>query len=344
MAEAYKRAGVDVTAGYDAVTRMQKHASSTTRAGVMGGLGTFGGLFDLSSFPLTEPVLVSGTDGVGTKLMLAFEVDRHDTIGIDAVAMCVNDVVAQGAEPLFFLDYLACGKLEPDKAEAIVAGIAEGCRAAGAALIGGETAEMPGMYGNEAYDVAGFSVGVVEKSKLITGDRIESGDLLVGLASSGFHSNGFSLIRKVIREADLDVHERYDDLNRTLGDALLEPTRIYVRPILSALQKHDIKGIAHVTGGGFGENIPRMFPDGLGAEIDERTWPVPVIFDFIGNHGTLSRKDMFGTFNMGIGMVVAVSEEEAAPLVTQLEHDGEKAYIIGRVKKGEGVSLDGDRL
>ncbi|HET7521761.1 MAG TPA: phosphoribosylformylglycinamidine cyclo-ligase [Bacillales bacterium] len=344
MTEAYKQAGVDVIAGYEAVNRMKKHAASTKREGVMGSLGAFGGMFDLSALSLKEPVLVSGTDGVGTKLMLAFEMDRHDTIGVDAVAMCVNDIVAQGAEPLYFLDYIACGKLEPEKAEAIVSGIAEGCRKAGAALIGGETAEMPGMYGNEEYDVAGFSVGVAEKSRLIDGERIASGDLLVGIASNGFHSNGFSLVRKVVREAGLDLQKRYDGFERTLGEELLKPTRIYVKPVLSVRKAHDIKGIAHVTGGGFGENIPRMLPEGLGAEIDGGSWPVPPIFDFIGQHGDLSREDMFGAFNMGIGMVLAVSADEAPAFIRQLEHDGEKAYIIGRVKKGEGVALGGDCL
>jgi phosphoribosylformylglycinamidine cyclo-ligase len=344
MAEAYRQAGVNLTAGYEAVDRIKKHAERTNRPGVLGSLGAFGGMFDLSALHMKEPVLVSGTDGVGTKLMIAFEAGRHDTIGMDAVAMCVNDIVAQGAEPLYFLDYIACGKLEPEKIEAIVSGVAEGCRRAGAALIGGETAEMPGMYGTEEYDIAGFAVGAVEKTKIVTGERIESGDVLIGLASNGLHSNGFSLVRKVIRDAGLDLQRQYGGLNRSLGEELLQPTRIYVKPILSALQRHEIKGIAHITGGGFGENVPRMLPAGLGADIDEGSWPVPAIFDLIEQYGKLSRKEMNATFNMGIGMVLAVSPEQAGGVVDELERNGEKATIIGRVRKGKGISLGGEGL
>ncbi|HET7579932.1 MAG TPA: phosphoribosylformylglycinamidine cyclo-ligase [Bacillales bacterium] len=344
MAEAYKQAGVNVDAGYEAVNRIKPHAMATKRPGVLGGLGGFGGMFDLSALQMKEPVLVSGTDGVGTKLMLAFEMDRHDTIGIDAVAMCVNDIVAQGAEPLYFLDYIACGELQPEKIEAVVSGIAEGCKQAGAALVGGETAEMPGMYETEEYDIAGFAVGAVEKSQLMTGESIESGDLLVGLASNGVHSNGFSLVRKIIREKGLDLAKQYEGLGRSLGEELLQPTRIYVKPLLSAMKNHDIKGIAHITGGGFGENVPRMLPDGLGADIDEGSWPVPPIFRLLQSEGQLETADLAGTFNMGIGMILAVSPEEAAAVIRDLEQNGEKAYIIGRVTEGVGVAFGGERL
>jgi phosphoribosylformylglycinamidine cyclo-ligase len=344
MADAYKQAGVNVEAGYEAVERMKKHVASTKRKGVLGSLGGFGGMFDLSALQMKEPVLVSGTDGVGTKLMLAFDSDRHDTIGIDAVAMCVNDIVAQGAEPLYFLDYIACGRLRPEKIEAIISGVAEGCRQAGAALVGGETAEMPGMYDAEEYDIAGFAVGAVEKSDVLTGDGIESGDLLIGLASSGLHSNGFSLVRKIVREAGLDLSKRYEPFGRALGEELLKPTRIYVKSVLAALKSGAVKGIAHITGGGFAENVPRMLPDGLAAEIDDGSWPVPEIFDFVAAHGGLLRKEMATTFNIGIGMMLAVSPEDAAGVIRTVESNGEKAYIIGRVHEGEGVTLGGERL
>ena len=279
MAKAYEQAGVNIEAGYEAVSRMKKHVQRTMRPGVLGGLGGFGGMFDLSTLNLKEPVLVSGTDGVGTKLMLAFMVDRHDTIGIDAVAMCVNDIVVQGAEPIYFLDYIACGKADPAKIEAIVKGIADGCEQAGCALVGGETAEMPGMYKEEEYDLAGFAVGAVEKSKIITGEDIKQGDILIGLASSGIHSNGYSLVRKVfLQDAKMSLNDHVEELGCTLGEELLRPTKIYVKPILAALEKFNIKGMAHITGGGFIENIPRMLPEGLGAELSEDKWEVPAIF------------------------------------------------------------------
>jgi phosphoribosylformylglycinamidine cyclo-ligase len=345
MAEAYKQAGVNIEAGYEAVERIKKHAAATMRKGVLGGLGAFGGMFDLSALDYKEPVLISGTDGVGTKLMLAFMLDRHNTIGIDAVAMCVNDIVAQGAEPLYFLDYIACGKMNPTKIEQIVAGIAEGCKQAGAALIGGETAEMPGMYPDGEYDLAGFSVGVAEKSKLINPEKVENGDVLIGLASSGIHSNGYSLVRKVLFEKhDLDMRKQYVDLEVPLGEELLKPTKIYVKPILEVLKNHDIHGIAHITGGGFIENIPRMLPEGLGAEVDYGSWPVPAIFDLIGGLGEIPLIDMFNTFNMGIGMVLAVSKEEVHGTIKLLEEQGEKAFIIGRVKEGTGVTFGGGEL
>lgn len=343
MSEAYKKAGVDIEAGYEAVRRMKKHIERTARKEVIGGLGSFGGMFDLSSFKnYQEPVLVSGTDGVGTKLMLAFMMDKHDTIGIDAVAMCVNDIVVQGAEPLFFLDYIACGKSVPEKIEAIVKGIADGCVQAGCAIIGGETAEMPGMYGEEEYDVAGFAVGIVEKSKLITGKDIAAGDVIIGLASSGVHSNGFSLVRKVLLEDHkLDLHETYAPFSRPLGEVLLEPTRIYVKPLLKLFEKFHIKGLAHITGGGFYENIPRMLPEGLGAFIEYGTWEVPDIFPFIQERGNISNKDMFSTFNMGIGMMLAVKEEDVDSILKELKQLGEKATVIGRVTDEEGVVIGG---
>jgi phosphoribosylformylglycinamidine cyclo-ligase len=345
MANAYKQAGVDIEAGYEAVSRMKKHVQKTMRPEVMGGLGSFGGMFDLSKVNVKEPVLVSGTDGVGTKLMLAIMMDKHDTIGIDAVAMCVNDVVVQGAEPLYFLDYIACGKAIPEKIEAIVKGIADGCEMAGCALIGGETAEMPGMYSEEDYDLAGFTVGVAEKSKLVTGANIKSGDVLIGLSSSGIHSNGYSLVRKILLEdAKLDLRETYEGLELPLGEELLRPTKIYVKPILEVMKDHEIKGLSHITGGGFIENIPRMLPAGLGAEIDYGSWPIPSIFDFLQKHGNLDKKEMFNIFNMGIGMVLAVDVVSLLPVIQKLEEAGEKAYIIGRVSNEEGVSFGGGDL
>ncbi|PGZ97248.1 phosphoribosylformylglycinamidine cyclo-ligase [Bacillus pseudomycoides] len=342
MANAYKQAGVDIEAGYEAVSRMKKHVQTTMRKEVLGGLGGFGGMFDLSKFALEEPVLVSGTDGVGTKLMLAFMMDKHDTIGIDAVAMCVNDIVVQGAEPLFFLDYIACGKAEPSKIENIVKGIAEGCRQAGCSLIGGETAEMPGMYSEEEYDLAGFTVGIVDKKKIVTGQSIEANQVLIGLASSGIHSNGYSLVRKVLLEdGKLSLDRIYDRLELPLGEELLKPTKIYVKPILELLKKYNVSGMAHITGGGFIENIPRMLPDGIGAEIEIGSWTVHPIFDLLQKVGQLNREEMFNIFNMGIGMVVAVKEEDAEGAIKLLEEQGETAHIIGRTVQGSGVTFDG---
>lgn len=340
MGDAYKKAGVNIEAGYEAVERITEHVNKTARPGVLGALGSFGGLFDLSSLPYKEPVLVSGTDGVGTKLMLAFMVDKHDTIGIDAVAMCVNDVLAQGAEPLFFLDYIASGKLNPEKIEAIVKGVSDGCEQAGCALIGGETAEMPDMYDEEEYDIAGFTVGAVEKSAMLSAENVQSGDVLIGLASNGIHSNGFSLVRKVLlKDEGLDLNTVYEPLETTLGEALLAPTRIYVKPVLKALDAYTIHGISHITGGGFPENVPRMLPDGLGARIDTSAWHVPAIFNLIADKGSISREDMFNTFNMGIGMVLAVPERDADDVCALLNDEGEKAYVIGRVTDSEGVDL-----
>ncbi|WP_066071501.1 phosphoribosylformylglycinamidine cyclo-ligase [Neobacillus soli] len=335
MSNAYKQAGVNIEAGYEAVERMQKHVQKTARTGVLGSLGGFGGMFDLSALNLKEPVLVSGTDGVGTKLMIAFWMDKHDTIGIDAVAMCVNDIVVQGAEPLFFLDYIACGKAEPSKIEAIVKGIADGCEQAGCALIGGETAEMPGLYSENEYDLAGFTVGACEKSKVITGETIKAGDVLIGLASSGIHSNGYSLVRKVFNNWPL--LDFVDELGCTLGEELLKPTKIYVKPILSALKKFDLKGLAHITGGGFIENIPRMLPNGLGAELRERSWEIPAIFNLISSVGQIEYQEMYNIFNMGIGMVIAVDQENKADLLEHFKQCGETAYEIGVVSETEGV-------
>jgi len=336
MSEAYKQAGVNIEAGYEAVARMKAHVAKTARAGLMGGLGGFGGLFDLSTLGVKEPVLVSGTDGVGTKLKIAFELNKHDTIGIDAVAMCVNDIVTQGAEPLFFLDYIATGKVVPAVIEDIIKGVAEGCVQAGCAIVGGETAEMQGMYLDGEYDIAGFSVGVVEKKDIITGADIKTGDALVGVASSGVHSNGFSLMRKLIE--GLQLNEVYFG-EATLGEVLLTPTKIYVKPILNALKHVKIKGMAHITGGGFIENIPRMLPTGLAAKVKLGSWEVPEVFAFLQKRGNIAQNEMYNVFNMGIGMVFAVAAEDAQKLVDTLQASGEKAYVIGGVVANEENNL-----
>jgi phosphoribosylformylglycinamidine cyclo-ligase len=338
VANAYRQAGVDIEAGYESVERMKKHTARTARAGVLGQVGGFGGMFDLSALNLKEPVLVSGTDGVGTKLKLAFMMDQHDTIGIDCVAMCVNDIVVQGAEPLYFLDYIACGKAVPEKIEQIVKGIADGCVLANCALIGGETAEMPGLYDLNEYDLAGFSAGAVEKQNLITGEHITAGDVLIGLASSGIHSNGYSLVRKICFEQNaFSVSETFPELGCTLGEELLKPTRIYVKPVLEAMKEWPIKGMAHITGGGFIENIPRMLPEHLGASIELESWPILPVFEFLGREGGLDRKEMFNIFNMGIGFVLAVKEEHAEKLISFFNQQGEKAYKIGSIVEQTGV-------
>ena len=340
MAESYEKAGVNLEAGYEVVRRIKSHVASTARAGVMGNIGAFGGMFDLASLGVKEPVLVSGTDGVGTKLKLAFALDKHDTIGIDAVAMCVNDVLAQGAEPLFFLDYVAVGHNEPAKIEAIVAGVAEGCRQAGCALIGGETAEMPGMYAEGEYDIAGFTCGVVERSKLIDGSKVKVGDVLVGIASSGVHSNGFSLVRKILADNALDLDKRYDELGgRTLGEALLAPTRIYVKQVLEVVRNCDVHGISHITGGGFDENIPRILHEGQGLEIEEGSWEILPLFRLLEQWGGIPHREMFNIFNMGIGMVIALDVSEAQKAIDILAAAGEKASVIGRVTGSEGVVI-----
>lgn len=335
MTNAYKRAGVDVEKGYEAVERMKKHVLKTARPEVIGGLGSFAGLFDLTSLNYKEPVLVSGTDGVGTKLMLAFQMNKHDTVGIDLVAMCVNDIVAQGAKPLFFLDYIGCGKNDPEVIEQIVAGVSEGCVQAGAALIGGETAEMPGMYAEDEYDLAGFAVGIVEKAEIITGESIQKGDVVIGLASSGIHSNGYSLVRQVVK--GFDLAKRYEGLSEPLGEALLRPTKIYAKPIAHVLENASVKGIVHITGGGFYENFPRVLPEGLGVKLDKSSWQVPEIFSFIQKQGNIPEDEMYGIFNMGIGMALFIDEKDEKRVKELLKEAGETVYTIGKVIDEEGV-------
>lgn len=336
VSEAYKNAGVDIAAGNEAVERMKSHVKRTFRPEVMTDLGGFGALFGLNNKKYEEPVLVSGTDGVGTKLKIAFAMDKHDTIGIDAVAMCVNDIVVQGAEPLFFLDYLACDKVIPAKIEAIVAGIADGCQESGCALIGGETAEMPGMYAEGEYDIAGFTVGVVDKSKIVNGSTISAGDVVIGLAASGVHSNGFSLVRKTLLEDHgYSLHDTIPELNNeVLGEVLLTPTKLYVKPVLALLEQVNVKGMAHITGGGFIENIPRVLPEGVNVNVDYGTWPILPIFSLLQQKGNVSNKDMFTTFNMGIGLVIVVAENEVDKALEVLTNAGETPYVIGKVTEG----------
>jgi len=339
VSEAYKKAGVDIAAGNEAVERMKKHVKRTYRPEVMAELGGFGGLFSLNKDKYEEPVLVSGTDGVGTKLKLAFAMDKHDTIGIDAVAMCVNDIIVQGAEPLFFLDYLACGKVVPEKIEAIVKGISEGCVQSGCSLIGGETAEMPGMYQDGEYDIAGFTVGIVDRKKMIDGSSIAAGDTVIGFASSGIHSNGFSLVRRLLlEECGYGLEEQLDELDGAkLGDALLEPTRIYVKSALKLIEEVQVKGMAHITGGGFIENIPRMLPDGVNVDINYGSWPILPIFELMQQKGSISNRDMFTTFNMGIGLVIVVPADQADAAIRVAIENGEKAYRIGTVTEGNRI-------
>ncbi len=338
--DSYKAAGVDVTAGYESVELMKEHVKRTVIPGVVSGIGGFGGLFQPDLAGMEEPVLVSGTDGVGTKLKIAMLLDKHDTIGIDAVAMCVNDVVCCGAKPLFFLDYIACGKNFPEKIAQIVAGVAEGCVQSGCALIGGETAEHPGMMPEEDYDLAGFTVGVVDKKKIIDGSRLQAGDVLLGVKSSGVHSNGFSLVRKVFGIGDDDEANKatlakyYDELSATLGETLLTPTRIYVKPVLAAIQAADVKAISHITGGGFYENIPRMLKEGMSAKIEKAAVPVRPIFDLIQKVGNIPERDMFNTFNMGVGLCMAVSKETAQNALDALNAAGEEAVVLGEVVEG----------
>lgn len=336
FSESYKAAGVDVTAGYEAVKLMKPYVESTFTKGVLGSLGGFGGLFAPPVQGMKEPVLVSGTDGVGTKLKLAFLLDKHDTIGIDCVAMCVNDVVCCGASPMFFLDYIAVGKNQPEKIAKMVIGIAQGCRQAECALIGGETAEMPGFYPVDEYDMAGFTVGIVDKEKMITGERLAAGDVLIGIASSGVHSNGYSLVRKVFGINEKSVRMYIDEFSKTLGEELLTPTRIYVKTVKKLLEeKVDIKAVSHITGGGFYENIPRMLKDGVGASIEKKAMPVLPIFDLIAKTGNIPERDMYNTFNMGAGMILAVSRDDADRAVELICGCGEKAYIIGECVAGE---------
>ena len=333
MADSYKNAGVDIHAGYEAVSRIKKLVKKTHSPNVLGNLGGFGGFFSLAGINMDEPVLVSGTDGVGTKLEIAFKMKRHTTIGIDAVAMCVNDVITCGARPLFFLDYIACGKLNPDVIGDIVEGIAEGCYLAGCALLGGETAEHPGLLSVEEYDVAGFCVAIVNKSDMILGENIKEGDVIVGLKSSGVHSNGFSLIRKIIKDNGLKLDENYDEIGGILGEVLLTPTKIYVKQVLELCEKLPPKGMAHITGGGFHENIPRILPDGLAAVINRSAWEVPPIFCFLQKQGNIDPIEMYNLYNMGIGYILVTERENAKKTLSLMEDSVE----IGYVEKGLGV-------
>ncbi len=336
----YRDAGVDVEAGYEAVKLMKNHVKRTFRPEVLTELGGFGGLFSLDKSKYEQPVLVSGTDGVGTKLKMAFLLNKHDTVGIDCVAMCVNDIVCSGAEPLFFLDYVAVGKNYPQKVAEIVKGVAEGCVMSGCSLIGGETAEMPGFYPVDEYDLAGFTVGIVDRNKIIDGKSIKAGDKLIGLPSSGIHSNGYSLVRKLINPTEKNLKEYVESLGCTLGEELLKPTRIYVKTVLSLIEKYEIKGISHITGGGFIENIPRIIPDGLKVIIEKGTWPVLPIFELLRGLGNMKDRDIYNTFNMGIGLVMAADSEKADEIVACLKSTGEAAYIIGSVAQGEaGVEI-----
>lgn len=334
--ESYAAAGVDITAGYRAVELMKSHIARTMTSGVCSDVGGFGGLFELDTTGIEKPVLVSGTDGVGTKLKLAFLMDKHDTVGIDCVAMCVNDIICCGAKPLFFLDYIACGKNIPERIASIVSGVAEGCVQSGAALIGGETAEMPGFYPVDEYDLAGFSVGVVDKSKILDPSTMKAGDVVIALPSSGVHSNGFSLVRKVFDVENSDIKSPREELGgKSIGETLLTPTKIYVKPVLALLEQVKVKGISHITGGGFYENIPRSIPDALGAVIERNAVRVLPIFDLIAKEGNISERDMFNTFNMGVGMSIVVAREDAEKAVEILKANGEDAYVIGKIENSE---------
>ena len=341
MSQKYREAGVDLEAGYESVRLIKSHVARTKVLGAVDSIGAFGGMFDLSLLGMKEPVLVSGTDGVGTKLMIAFACDKHDTIGIDAVAMCVNDVLVQGAMPIFFLDYLAVGKNHPKKIEQLVKGVADGCVLSECALIGGETAEMPDMYDENHYDIAGFCVGAVDKSKLLNGQSIAAGQVLVGLPSSGCHSNGFSLVRKVLlKDAQLDLNKFYPEFNKTLGEELLTPTKIYVKAIKGLLKAGvDIKGMSHITGGGFFENLPRMLKDGQGVEINVKSFPRPKIFDLIRETGHIDEKEMYNVFNMGIGFVMALDPKDVDHVLELLKEMNEPAYVIGEVTNSGIVDL-----
>lgn len=335
----YKQSGVDVEAGYKAVELMKNHVKSTFRKEVVSDIGGFGGLFSIANKNLEEPILVSGTDGVGTKLKIAFLVDKHNTIGIDCVAMCVNDIICCGAEPLFFLDYIACGKNIPQKIADIVSGVANGCRQSNTSLIGGETAEMPGFYPYDEYDLAGFAVGIVDKKDIIDKQNVKVDDVLIGIQSSGIHSNGYSLVRKIFNPSSKNINEFIESIGTTLGEELLKPTKIYVKPILELKAKIKIKGISHITGGGFIENIPRMLPDGLCAYIEEGSWNVLPIFELIQESGQVERMSMYNTFNMGIGMVLAVSPNDVDTALKTFDDMNEKAFVIGKIKEGKGIEI-----
>ncbi|MCI5592780.1 MAG: phosphoribosylformylglycinamidine cyclo-ligase [Ruminococcus sp.] len=336
FSESYKNAGVDITAGYKAVELMKQHIAKTVTAGALSGIGGFGGLFELDLTGINKPVLVSGTDGVGTKLKMAFLMDKHDTVGIDCVAMCVNDIICCGAKPLFFLDYIACGKNVPERIAEIVSGVAGGCVQSGAALIGGETAEMPGFYPEDEYDLAGFSVGIVDKDKIIDNKAIKSGDVIIALPSSGVHSNGFSLVRKVFDVENSDIKAPVAELGgKSVGETLLTPTKIYVKPVLALTEEITVKAISHITGGGFYENIPRSIPDGYCAKIEKSAVKVLPIFDLIQKTGSISERDMFNTYNMGVGMSITVDKNDADKALEILKNAGEDAYIIGETVKGD---------
>lgn len=340
FSESYKEAGVDVTAGYKAVELMKAHVAKTMTSGVLSGLGGFGGLFELDTTGIEKPVLVSGTDGVGTKLKIAFLMDKHNTVGIDCVAMCVNDVICCGAKPLFFLDYIAVGKNYPEKIAEIVSGVAEGCVQSGAALIGGETAEMPGFYPVDEYDLAGFAVGVVDKSKILRPDEQKAGDVMIAIKSSGVHSNGFSLVRKVFTVNEANLARHYSDLGSTLGETLLTPTKIYVKAVQSLLSAVNVKSISHITGGGFYENIPRSLPNGISAKIERNAVDVLPIFNLIAETGKIPERDMFNTFNMGVGMTVVVDKNDADKALEAVKAAGEEAYVLGElVDSEEGVII-----
>ena len=332
----YAAAGVDITAGYRAVELMKQHVARTMTAGMAENIGGFGGLFELDTAGMKKPCLVSGTDGVGTKIRIAQLLDKHDTIGIDCVAMCVNDVICCGAKPLFFLDYIACGRNVPEKIASIVSGVAEGCVQAGAALVGGETAEHPGMMAEDDYDLAGFTVGVVDRDKVVDKNKMAAGDVVIALPSTGIHSNGFSLVRRVFRVETADLRAPIEALGgRGLGEALLTPTRIYVKPVLALLEQVEVHGISHITGGGFYENIPRSIPDGLGAKIEKAALRTPPVFDFLARSGNIPERDMFNTFNMGVGMDVVVPKEQADKALAVLREQGEDAYVMGEIVSGE---------
>ncbi|RHM63534.1 MULTISPECIES: phosphoribosylformylglycinamidine cyclo-ligase [Coprobacillaceae] len=338
----YKKAGVDIEAGYKSVELMKKHVKQTMRPEVLGGIGGFAGAFDLSGIKnMEEPVLLSGTDGCGTKVKLAFVMDKHDTIGIDAVAMCVNDIACSGGEPLFFLDYIACGKNYPEKIATIVSGVAEGCKQSGCALVGGETAEHPGLMPENDYDLAGFAVGVVDKKDIIDGSTVKDGDVLVGIASSGVHSNGFSLVRKVFDMTQESLNTYYDELGKTLGEALIEPTRIYVKALKNVKDAGvTIKGCSHITGGGFYENVPRMLPEGAKAMIKKNSYPIPPIFDLIAKEGNIESHMMYNTFNMGLGMVIALDKNDVDTALKAIEAAGDQCYVVGSIVSGDkGVEL-----
>ncbi len=338
----YKKAGVDIEAGYRSVELMKKHVKETMRPEVLGGLGGFAGAFDLSSIKgMDEPVLLSGTDGCGTKVKLAFVMDKHDTIGIDAVAMCVNDIACSGGEPLFFLDYIACGKNYPEKIATIVSGVAEGCKQSGCALVGGETAEHPGLMPEDDYDLAGFAVGVVDKKDIIDGSQMKAGDVLIGMASTGVHSNGFSLVRKVFEMTKESLDTYYEELGKTLGEALIAPTRIYVKALKAVKEAGvTLKGCSHITGGGFYENIPRMLPEGIHAVVKKDSYEVPAIFKLLAEKGNIAEEMMYNTFNMGLGMVVAVDEKDVEATMNAMREAGDTPYIVGHVEAGEkGVTL-----